>query len=578
MMIVLLIIGILCVAMTPVSVRMFKKDEIMPEHGSFECYYDSNGTLRQVLRDENGDILSRKTVDDADYCTFNPNAHSLFFLINAVSGGSGGAGSEDVFKSVIPNNGQDYLDSYIQHKDYIFGLGSTVSFSDYNNSDWSWVYDKLNEMGIPIIAILTSSGGGTKGSIQVAFNNRDREGCNVANPAFNSPDCTGEKCCYTYNYRKGINGAYGARYSFYNMNAIEGTSLSGQSNVQEFPNTTSGVSFFANNAYVKNGAAYTKRRIGCMLQNGDDGCYYYPNSEKYTRCYPSSHTPHNYTGGYKCTDVLSYTGSSTSGGYPHTAAEQDDWFDSYNSCNFSTCQLDGSSYDGSSDCSMNFCSFAPAYTPKAAVQIFGNAALISRKLNNGVNFYAQGGNPGNYRTMYISKFKHNLVVKPGKGGASTAAGGDTILKYVGDSDSDALMVVKGGKAPSSTNSVVAGRHFEISSTKATYEDKDFKSGKTYGDYFGTKEATFVYPIISEHDSVPSTVGNSGRGGYSIFRTTGASDLFTLKFNGNTYTNAESGTSVDKTLYKCTNSDQKLEGLSKFCVGNVGEGGAVVITW
>jgi hypothetical protein len=180
--------------------------------------------------------------------------------------------------------------------------------------------------------------------------------------------------------------------------------------------------------------------------------------------------------------------------------------------------------------------------------------------------------------MYVSKFQKKVIVKPGKGGNIASAGGDTILKYDGDLDADALMTVSGGAAPSSINAVVAGRHFELSDSKVSYEDKDSASKTSYGSYFGAKNGEFVYPTMSNDSAVPESVGSSGRGAYSIFRTTGVSDKYTLKVNGETYTNTETPTSVDESSYTCADTGEILNSEDKYCAGTKGRGGAVVITW
>jgi hypothetical protein len=84
--------------------------------------------------------------------------------------------------------------------------------------------------------------------------------------------------------------------------------------------------------------------------------------------------------------------------------------------------------------------------------------------------------------------------------------------------------------------------------------------------------------MANNISVPDSVGDSGRGAYSIFRTTGVSDKYTLKVNGTTYTNTQTPTSLDKSSYTCTESGEVLGASDKYCSGVKGKGGAVVITW
>jgi prepilin-type N-terminal cleavage/methylation domain-containing protein len=604
MMMVVLIIGILCVAMAPISIRMVRRDVTAPLHGSFECYYDDKDVLHEVLKDENGLKISDKEVDGAS-CTFNPNSHSLFFLINAIGGGSGGAGTDSEMKDVkisyFTKIGEsDYITDVKEHKDYVFGLDKDsgtgeVDFSEYKpdgysedkyeTAPWGWVYYRLNNMTIPVSAVLTAEGGDTNGSMLIASKKTDAN-CTDDNPP--------KRECYDYIFQRGIDGARGGRYRF-NVSLKNGSTI--ESKKEKGVNKGIGIVF--KNAISENSNNLNQ---GCFLRNGDDGCYYYklinggPEHES-PACAPKTHTPEAYGEGVSCSCVdnagNACAGKADAGGYPYTAPEDESaWFeDSYISlfgCEFSTSDIYGycAPVDASSgpptDCQARTCKILQISSPISKAQLFGNALNISREIRKGVNFYAQAGNAGSSRTMYVSKFKKAVIVIPGKGGDTGKAGGDTILKYLGASDDDAIMTVLGGVAPSDSKSIIAGRHFDLGDSIITYKDGDSASYDTYGSYFSKKSGDFVYPTMSDfNDAVPDSVGSSGRGAYSIFRTKGGSFKYRIINALNTYVYPSSNNVQDVVLedaYSCEDLNSEITGVERHCPGAKGKGGAVVIVW
>ncbi len=81
------IVSIFIAACTNVFTQKYKKKVSLPNHGRFECYYNSEGVLTERLVSES--VVSEKHPVDG-YCTFVPLKSAAYFVINAV--GAGGAG------------------------------------------------------------------------------------------------------------------------------------------------------------------------------------------------------------------------------------------------------------------------------------------------------------------------------------------------------------------------------------------------------------------------------------------------------------------------------------------------------
>jgi hypothetical protein len=84
-----------------------------------------------------------------------------------------------------------------------------------------------------------------------------------------------------------------------------------------------------------------------------------------------------------------------------------------------------------------------------------------------------------------------------------------------------------------------------------------------------------------NDAVPDSVGSSGRGAYSIFRTKGGSFKYRIINALNTYVYPSSNNVQDVVLedaYSCEDLNSEITGVERHCPGAKGKGGAVVIVW
>lgn len=641
MLVVMLILAIVILAMTPVAVKRVKKEPANPDHGSFECFYDG-GTLRQRTRNEQGTIISQSSGGTA--CSFAPKRGVMFLTVNAIGGGSPGAGMLVDFAnlprgtlvsgSTSGQPGVNYVNDFYKHNGLLINTDSSnnVNYSAmplYSDTDANNPRSWLINNGVTLKGILTSDAGdlNTGGFMYVIHNTfnpcisyNNPYGCNTALAnkcnSMTAPDFTSisegsyDTDCFTPRVMSGVNPKEGSRAMI----------------VQTLMNGNSIVSAGEGQPELALGA------VGCKVNKGGSGCY---NHTPYS-CSPAYGSFSNYGSG-NCPNTY----RSIGGGYlpekqTNTCATLSclSGFEvSYSNCDANLQHIPASA--GTYPCTPSWIinNGPGAGQLKRHQHVWGRLVIGRQELRKGVNFYAHSGNPGEYRTIYISKLKGSIKLVPGAPSFYESApatkeykmGNDTRLCYpaAGDVDctspsSTMLLKARGGKKTefynATSNPAKAGDTFilgnlftlkdpgtnhVIAHNTTTDGDVDDTSGydNEYGTYFKTKESSFVYPIPDSTNAIPETVGQGGGGAYTVHRLTSKSNVYELwrvafgsTYSGGSYqyynkkTNAGGGATIANAPYTCTSSDYSISGNPEgdpkrsYCYGGSGGGGAIVISW
>ena len=665
MLVVMLILAIVIISMTPVAVKRVKKEAVNPEHGSYECFYEPSGTagvynLIQRTRNAQGVILDPNEgtkIGEYDVknppatpleCTFTPPRGAMFFTVNAVGGGSPGTGSTAVFnllpRGVSNQPGVNYTNSYSKHRSVLVDTSQNSTFhltgatfgSLSTESPVKWI----NDSGINIYAYFQSDGGTLDDSTQGGYIYKTR----IA-PEGNSK-CTDNTGYDLSNFKNKESTSYGYRrwttadgdtciewnYNWFGQKTtckkyeqipcieaaiFPGTDPASGSTARLSMTLKDGTAIY--NTGTEGAPAFGIGSNGCSIAKGSNGCF--------GSCPETNGKISDYNSTVKC------KGGSTSpgGGYPKnkrtitTANMSSDTLGgvkfSYSPiCMPSSSSSTGFISGGGSECStdaINWVQDNPPteYSSKWFLHTMGNLVYVMQKLNKGVNFYAQAGNPGDFKTLYVSRFAKTISIAPGapKMANSTdnsVAGNDTTIRY--RDNNELLLRVAGGKkaiasasTETSDKTFIVGNLFNLplptSPRVIAYDNESGDlsgSNSEYGGYFRPKDSGFVYPIPDTSTGLPSTVGQGGHGSYTIFRSTGNSEgyrvlkvLYKSLWNSknwirnikdNSYTDAKRSLEA----YTCMSDGRTLSGESTAngttssyrCYAGDGQGGAVVITW
>lgn len=695
MLVVMLVLTIVFLAATPLMVRRVKKETTKPEHGSFECYYDENDVLHQVQRDENAHVISESTPADGT-CTFTPKRGTMFFIINAVGGGSPGSGTSTDFSHlpvgqwksggsfVESGNGANYfIESNDIHSIWFNTENNTpVNFTNVsdgilggigssNNHPYRWLQGFGTNTGVDLKVLLTSNGGNLEfyrvgedsniksdglkpstGFMEVKKKAETAEGveCDTNTPANLSwaplagtvGDGQYNTACYVDDKYYGNNPKPGNRILFTlekvmqgmtfkdseyidTKDELDGKTYDGENSKHFEGNKIQGIGFgVAENA--------TEEGTGCFIPEGAKGCYYYNGIDKnsYYRVdctnsdYISKHTEmYDISEHIKCPTSAelkvnkgycdhstlidpSKTGTDDtllcrSGIGTYYTVDENLPLSQNMGIQLAPSDLGGNSYKPID----NVLTPNPNYIFRNKI-VWGNFILLYQKMLKAINFYAQSGNPGEYRTIYMSTIDKTLEITPGaaKSFDRTATtdpepGNDTIIKYVGSAEGDNLIVAKGGRAayPSGDNGLtfMFGKIFEVpesieGSVSAYNHGADDKSDNAYGFYFKQKPSEFIYPIPQGEGitPIPESVGQGGGGSYTINRLYGLSgSYFMEKFRGgNWQTRSSEVTHLTENhfSYTCQTDNSSISASNPRnvdgyrCYAGKGHGGAVVITW
>ncbi len=607
MLIVMLILSIVIISMTPIAVRRVVKNPANPDHGSFECYWDG-GRLRQVTRNESGEIISNTLhAAGTKSCTFTPARGAMFFTVNAVGGGSPGAGVTAAFNELpaghydsslglYGDKGVDYVNDFFKHNGLIINTDSnnTVNYDEmplYSASDSNNPRNWLKSYGVPMRGILTSNAGDlTSGGFMYVIHNTGVPGhpeCDsMSTPDFASlTEGSYNSHCFTYRVMAGRNPANGSRAMF-GQTVTHGMSI--KSHGEGTPKLALG-------------------NAGCIVNDGGSGCYVGYG------CYPSAGTISNYGSGINCPSSYRNVG----GGYlpekktntTASLAGVSGFEVAYSSCDSALNCIPASS------CALGSC------TPSWIIDVdntsqlkrhqltWGRYIVAYQQLRKGVNFYAQAGNPGEYRAIYVSKLDGSIKLVPGEGVAFNAAGAinsgqvgnDTKLCYPAAGDvnctsaaSRMLLTAKGGKKPvtKANETFILGRLFTLNDAATpgviAYDTPDGDpSAEQYGHYFKGKDSGFVYPIPDTTHPIPDTVGQGGSGSYTIHRLSSKSNIYKLWMASLTSagkserSNAGGAAKLANGSYTCQSDGVSRSGTNTpahRCFAGSGQGGAVVITW
>lgn len=660
MMVVMLILSIVILSMIPLATKRVKREAVNPEHGAFECYYDDQGKLHQITRDANGKIVNKKDNVEGGSCLFAPKRGAMFFVINAVGGGSPGSGVREAFNGLPEGEraasdspkikGGNYSTIYKEfHSKFVHAdPGNQVNFDDVINSDDPDIkgpQDWLKDLGTSLKVILTTTGGnqsfytrdGSGGKVpsggfwQAEMHN-EREGCESAKvPNFTSlvenPQAENKQACFTSWMYFGKNGQPGSRAMF-PLTIHHGDVFAGATTLPEVVDTYK--AYYSDSLYNTytgdplGGVGFglkikdSTNHVGCFVPNGANGCYFTkvdvdkPESKYTVDCGDSTYL-NAYNSIYNLSTAESITCPSSSvflagkGYFPTQTTLSMDATPTYEAAAVNTTR--GCSYSAScgASASNNTCSYKPClfnsnvqgYRTTDPKVVWGNFVLIFKELKKGVNFYAQAGYPGQFRTIYVSRLRSNLKITPGKpimfdynrsAALESLRGNDTIVEYEGDKH-ELVLVAEGGKPTynSDKNTFMVGNLFNLvpagTDKVIAHDTINDTSGSNdeYAFYFKSKESDFLYPIPDSDQMVPEYVGKSGAGGHTVYRLHGITNAFKMfrAFDGDKASDG-SAPSEEQAEYNChdgTVLTGSNDGDTSYrCKGSMGYGGAVVITW
>ena len=637
--------------MTPIAVKRIKKETVNPDHGGFECYYDKEGkqdVLVERLLNANGEqVYKRKyypSKGGQNYCSFLPKRGAMFYTVNAVGGGSPGSGVTSVFKGLPQGYGGEgdsdkagvnYINEFTKFKSLIVDIGDSIGKGpdadttiDFSNVIGSTTTDSprkwLNDMGVYLRAVLLSRGG-------TIITDRKDPGAAYVTKIKNTsagPECASYSPnfgSHTWNSPEWVNKCF-TSHLYFGENPQKGSALR-----TKILTLKQGSSLKAHANYAGGGPQFSAGSVGCQLTKGSDGCY-----------------PHLYPCPRKEGEALGYDGKNCN--YSAYDSSDNNVFKKGQGYNMEARTITslgdtaviqvGVQYSGECDAEQKSSTGAcnpPLYvkddtlskpSENSLLYLFGRFVLAWQRLSKGVNFYAQSGNPGEYRTLYVSKFKSSLTIIPGPprdaklDGDNSVPGYPTVVCYDGkdkthkcnyDGGAIKLLKVAGGKQAVSNDvdTFIIGNLFNLppgaghivaydtkngvqysSGESEDLDESDDMSAKRneYGEYFMAKSSNFVYPIPkldSTEKPFPSDVGQGGHGAYTIFRKPGITDSYSMywsDFASKSAKNKNNSGSVGGIIgasYTCRSSDFSVSGKNANahrCYPGRGKGGAVVITW
>ncbi len=639
MLVVMLILAIVIISMTPVAVKRVKKETVNPEHGSFECYWDGD-TLYQVERNAQGlplgigDAHGRVNRTTQGFCEFTPRRGAMFYTVNAVGGGSPGTGNPAAFQALPINSdsnqndltkaGVNFFSSYRKYRSVFVdtSVPQTVNYNDMTygtvgtDSPVGW----LNDNGLNLLVLMVSDGG--------ELTNETKAGVLLTTLQFTNSKCATEPGLDQFTYGPEGNQYFSEQivtsYIPYKTGRCWRLTIypgydPAPGGYLAFLTTIPNGGTINNNGNSDGKVAapeFAAGAKGCRLTRGGNGGFgsntataaKYENYSSAVKCTPISgrydmakgHAKEHYT----VTAISPKpTGQHTKGSVY---------------CVYDTSTGLWTNVDGSASCTPVWdINDTKNLSKPWNIKTFGNFALIWNELTKGVNFYARGGNPGEYRTLYIPRLTKTVHITPGKPkepvqNDNSVAGNDTIMSY---SDGKRILTAPGGKRPISSKEIqgktavsttfIVGDLFDPTpapghviaydttsgvQTEGLLAGNDDASGhkSEYGTYFLPKDSGFIYPIPDINNPIPDTVGQGGHGAYTIYRRPGKANSFAMHRLNSAVSADSSNTSAGSVganvtnAYTCKSDSQNLSGntapASYRCKPGSGQGGAVVITW
>ena len=649
MLVVMLILSIVVLSMIPLAAKRVKRETINPEHGAFECYYDDQGKLHQITRDAKGNIVKKDDNVAGGSCIFSPKKGAMFFVVNAVGGGSPGTGVTAAFNQLQRGErasggtgfyGANYTSVYnkFMSKYIESDNGKTVDFSGVVDSEPGGSGPKqwLQDSYVTLKAILTTEAG--KQEFYTRDMSRKVSGGFIKLEKYpENPDCEGPipnfgdrvsdptggnkitNCFADWRYH-GNSPERGARVMFVlkaiqngvfeelNQHPTELDSVMLNGSLQS-GNPLQGIGFG-----IRDPKATNNQSVGCFIPNGADGCYYSGNSSfedaqyvancRYSNYLKQHDKIYNLADDIKCPTSSSLRQYLSGYGYiPAVTTLESSLPDAYGYGSYDTrcyysklCDEDVRGVG----CTYRPCQFNLNYSyyTKLPRVILGNFVLIFQEMRKGLNFYAQAGNPGEYKTIYIAKLDGKLKITPGAPQTfnksqsiytENKAGNDTVIEYA-DKVADFVLVAKGGKPAynSNYNTFILGNIFDPLPTGGGVIAHNTSNGDNsgldseYGGYFKPKNSEFVYPIPDSDEMIPEYVGRGGMGSHTVFRLNAKPNVFKM-FRAYDSDKSSSGSTPTETTSSYTCGDGSVISGSNNaenyrCYGTTGYGGAVVITW
>ena len=625
MLVVMLVLSIVIISMTPVMVKRVKKEAANPDHGTFECFWDKKDgrdVLIERIRNARGEIVSTKERTNDEYCSFTPKRGAMFFTVNAVGGGSPGAG----MMSDLPEDWQDYTIEFNQFKG-IDALTTTNNKVDIIGQTFDNLPDIIkNNLSIPLKVILASSGGKLDENTGASFLVREDSGTHTHDANFDKDNSN----IYLDNKSNLINGPLDSDRRFnvylYRANLPKPgkrliMSVEAKDGLQ--------LSMDKNEVGGLNSPEFSIGASKCKITKGGDGKYHstgngescsssikdIPNAKIENTATCNFPSVEGYKSRYTTDDIrsnnyeLNVDSSNLRHGYTN---------DDCNACRQKLVNI-GNGTKRYVACSPNY-RIGETSMKEYPITVWGRFATVLKTRSKGVNFYGPAGNPGEFKTIYVSRFTNNVRITPGRPQPVPElndtnpqyTGNDTTICYpdsAGTNCGTILLTALGGKAPRLNNSgskdFIVGSMFNLSETGQViaynHPDNNLKdpSESNYGHYFKTKESGFVYPVPDSENTIPSTAGQGGHGAYTIFRKAGKSNAFELwktnfsdknnpvvrdgRFYYDYFQRVGVGGSygdLSNTEYECENGEKIFGNNAEahFCKPGGGHGGAVVITW
>lgn len=614
MLLVLLIMSFLSMAIAPYVTKKVKKDTFRQPHGRFECFWDENGRLIQynVLEKGAGERIDRTGVG---YCEFEPVARAAFYLVQGVGGGGGGA-----FAATAPYI-NTYTATYTSRDEY----GSTITgyyipcsrqrsgYSTYSNScssriissftdsssasatdsKWAWVNDIWDDPKYTptrTFKICSGRGGGGLGKGGFVRETNwvwDPDTWQFVDKCKNAPhiipgaDGVDNDPCYNYPTADGGDGGDGACITV--TVPLPRGSIVDRSNLNYY--FTGADRTPGKDVYATYGSA------SCKITGGDAG-----GDGQYLPLVPGGNSGwfrgedgedailslYRYDNEHQCDYEFSSTipgGKGGFGGLWNTANGAISW--------------EAKPGDDNSNNSFSFTSPNGSSTPYAVP--------ISYTYKKAYNYYGMAGGPGEYNMMFFSEITRNIRITPGRfgrGGTGTSSslqgkpGGDTTATFEGDAIP--FLTLKGGRG---SKNRMTGNYFSLYSQDPVYKNDEVMVQAMTGEY-----SDFVATLSADEGTnlqsiIPSNTkpGRGGDGGFTVLRDTrnGGNRVF----DGNTFSNSGSD---EKFQYGGENDalpnnsakeivchpngpipdDEKVKisGTTKYCPGEDGENGALIIIW
>lgn len=602
MLLVLLIMSFLSMAIAPFVTKKVKKDTERIPHGRFECYYNhETGHLMQYIVSEIGEgKLTDRTEEGLDYCYFEQQERTAFYLVQGIGGGGGGAGTSSPYITTGSNSNTYYLSCFNKYNYSLYNsywtspCSGTVSPSISNNgpsNDWSWIKEIWEDPKYtPVTTISMCSGSGAGGWGYSGLQHfiiyqtnpdgsyvyeKDEEGndtdrrLNICEKAIPSDDTSDP--CFAYPGAKGGIGGRGGCTTVAQVPMTFGK-----------PVNRSGVEYYWDQFQVKDGndAYFTLGNVSCQIsggKKGNDAVFTDSNYIEGTTGEDADISVYNNNGEYFCnTSINNYVAGGVGG----------------------PAQAYDTSLERNPNTAYTIGKRQPRNGEKNSMSISQYSVPYSYTYKRGYNYYGKSGRTSRFNMMFFPELHHDVKIYVGRGGnggnySTDARNGEDTLLYF-DGGTTPFMVLEGGDAGLNQ---AQGNYVNFNDQNNPIRLNDNKDN-----YRVAEESDFVAALGADdqtklQSSIPSLYrpGRGGDGGYSIIRDTRKGG--TRTFNG---INASSSTADDKFEYQspmdkiegtnyspivCHTSGPEpvgqqpsVDGNADRCKGQNGQDGAVVIIW